>query len=114
MYCTKHYEKSWILQDKLIMTKKTLKILTGKFEKKTKTIETGTFLLIDQVAAVMFAKLSKVSDLRIFERFFINSRKQSTNMPFCLMQHRGAFAGLLSGGFISAIIVNPQESTSVK
>ena len=46
-----------------------------------KAIEIGIFFLIDQVAAVIFVKLTKVSDFGTPKRFCINSINISTNTP---------------------------------
>ena len=50
----------------------------------TKAMETGIILLIDQVAAVIFVNLKKVSDICTSGIFFINSQNVSTNLNCCL------------------------------
>ena len=46
-----------------------------------KAIETGMISLIDQVAAVIFVKLTKVSNFGAPKRFCINSINISMNIP---------------------------------
>ena len=58
---------------------------------KFNAIETGIILLIDQVAAVIFVKKSKISDLfKNLKDFFINSLNLATNLNCRMLQHNGS------------------------